>query len=119
DGWEQEGNQKEDVVEADPDVPYAFAQVVEKLRQPRGFAQIEGEARALRGQDAALRGAAAFEAHQPAVRWIEVKKQPVCNLDRGWRAGPAAGVEAQHRVGTVAVLVHKIVHGGQDAGFLA
>src|SRR5258707_13031073 len=38
---EQQGKQEKDVVEPDPDVPDAFAAVVEELRESRNFRELE------------------------------------------------------------------------------
>src|SRR6185436_13453934 len=77
DGREQKRNQKENMVEADPDVPDALAQVVQKLRQSGAFARLERQSRALWRQHPGLCGAAALETQQAAVRRVQVEEQAV------------------------------------------
>src|SRR6185503_19592535 len=115
-GRQEQGQQKKDMVEADPDVPDALAQVIEKLPERRGFARAERERRPLGGEHCGLRGAAALEAQQAAVRRIDVEEQAVGDLHRSRRASPAVGVEAQHCVSAVAVLVHQQIRGSERTG---
>ena len=112
------------MVEADPDVPDPFAEVVKELRQRRRFAGLEGEPRPFGRQDGRLRRAAALEAQQAAVGGIEVEEQAVGDLERDGRGGgptpwcAAVGVESHDRVGAVAVLVHQKILGGKTTGLL-
>jgi hypothetical protein len=72
---QQEGEQKEDVIEADPDVPDAFDQILAELRQARALAGDKVLFGALRGEDGGMRRAVESQAQQAAVQGVEFEQQ--------------------------------------------
>jgi hypothetical protein len=76
-GRQQQGKQEEDVVEADPDVPDAFDQVLPELRQAGDGLRPEALLAAARGEHRAVRRAIQVQAQQAAVQAVELEQQPV------------------------------------------
>src|SRR5712671_230558 len=65
------------MVEADPDVPYAFTCVIDKLGERRDLRELEALGRPLRTEDGRARGYPVFESQQSSVLRIEVAQRDV------------------------------------------
>src|SRR5437879_11358540 len=92
------------MVEADPDVPYPLAAVVEELRQRRDLGKLEFLNRTLRAEDGGARGYSVLESQQSSVLRIEVGEEAVADFEGRHLLG-ADGRKAHHRISTVAVVV--------------
>ena len=103
------------MVDADPDVPHAFPAEGKKLIERGCAAQLESLRRVVGGERRGVRLAPCLEAQQPLVLGVEIEEQTVADFQRLGRAA-AFGVEAQHRVGAVAVVVDEMFGGSRRAG---
>jgi hypothetical protein len=103
---QQQRQQEQDVVVADPDVPDAIHQVLAQRVPAAG--RLHGQVLLGRvgAEDQRLRRRAARRdpLHQAAVRRIDVEEQRIAQLQAGVQAG-AAGDEAEHGIGAVAVVI--------------
>ncbi len=80
DRGQEQRQQEQDMVEADPDVPYPLAAVVEELRQRRDLGELEYLSRALRTEDRGARGDPVLEPQQAPVLRIEVGEEAVADF---------------------------------------
>ena len=96
------------MVEPDPDVPDALAQIAgQLLRQVRAAgAHVPGTP--LRAEDARLGQIARLDLAEAPVQRVEVEQKAVADIQRIDRSGTIAG-EPQHRVGAVAMLVDELL----------
>src|SRR4030095_13612976 len=108
-----------DVVESDPDVPYAVNDVltqrlpgVGRLQGQLLFGRIGAEHQGLRGY-----AAGRDPLHQAAVRRVHIEQQRVAGLEVSQQAVAARG-ERKNRVGAVAVLVQRQRAGRFDGAAL-
>jgi hypothetical protein len=104
---QQQRQQEQDVIEAEPDVPHAVLKVFDELPQPvrRGENQVLG--RRLDSKDRGAHLAAVIELQQAAMLRVEVEQQPVSGFQRSRRMC-AARREAQHGVGAIAVTIDQV-----------
>ena len=105
--WQQQREQKQDVIEADPDVPYALAGIIKKLCEAARPGQLKGLLCSIGTENRRTRPALKLQAQQPFVLGIKVKKQLITDGEAG--AGLLAGcLEAQHRVSAIAMTVNEV-----------
>ena len=114
---QQQREQEQDVVEADPDVPHAFACVVDELRRSGSrLRKLEGLRRRLRAEHGGARDwPVASRSQQAAVLRVEVGEQRV--VDRAAARGALAQrrCKRQHGVGAVGVVVDLLRAGASIA----
>ena len=103
------------MVVADPDMPDAVFHIRTELRQAVGRGQGNRLARTVRVEDGRLRIATAIDFDESLVLRVEVGKQGVADGKAGWRSAGTAGLEAQHAVGAVRVMVEQLFDGFQGA----
>ena len=95
------------MVEADEDVPDPFAAVVQELIEPGGIGQFKFLPRPLGTQDRGDAFPTVLDAHQSAVRRVEVGEQAVFDFD--FPRGPESAAldrKPQNLVSAVAVVIH-------------
>ena len=112
---QQQRQQEQDVIEADPDMPDAFDEVLAELRQARGFAGGKALRRPLRREHRRLRGAIETQAKEAAMQSIEVEQQAIVELQFA-HAGRAAPGQPEHRIGAVGMVVDQVVGNLDFAG---
>jgi hypothetical protein len=112
---QQQRQQEQDVVEADPDVPDTVAQVVHELRDQRLASASTKACWAPAGPGWRCACARRRQVEQAAVLRVQIGKQGVADSAvRG--AGRAGQLQGQHAVGAVGVLVHLLRAHAQRAG---
>ena len=96
------------MVEADPDVPDAFAQELQHRVAGAAAFALELLRRAVRVEHGAARAAGVRQAQQAAVRGVDVGKQGVAH---GQRPCPGRALQGQRQygVGTIGVVVHELL----------
>jgi hypothetical protein len=99
-GGQEQREQEEYVVEAEPDVPHALVPVLTERREAAGRADLD--VRAFGREHGRLRRAVLLRTQEPAVRGVEVEEQRVVDSER---RGRACEREAEDGVGAVAVAV--------------
>src|SRR2546429_335822 len=92
------------MVEADPDVPYAFACVIDKLGERRDLRELEALGHPLRTEDGRARSHPVFEPQQSPVLRIKVGEEAVADFE-GRHLLRASGRKAHHRISAVAVVI--------------
>src|SRR2546425_13120972 len=78
--WQQQRQQKQNVVEAGPDVPGAIVHEGEELPPPRRDSQFKLLRRLLRTEHGRLYSSAVFETQQTTVLGVDVEKRAIINL---------------------------------------
>src|ERR1041385_402195 len=96
------------MVEADPDVPYAFACVVDELGERRDLRELEALGRPLRTEDGRASSPPVFEPQQSPVLRIEVGEEAVADFE-GRHLLRAGGRKPHHRISAVTVVDRKSV----------
>src|SRR5262249_5852679 len=79
---EQQGQQEQDVVEPGPDVPNAFAAIVQELHPLGWLGQRELLLVQLSTEDAGARLPLVLNAHQSPMLWIDIEEQTVVDGER-------------------------------------
>jgi hypothetical protein len=105
---QQQGEQEQDVVETDPDMPYAFHQILAESAQARCLTGCEALRGTLGREHGGLRRTVEVEAQEAAMQGIEIEQQAIVELQVAARGRTGAG-EAQHRIGAVGVGVDQMI----------
>ena len=84
---QQQRQEKQDMVEADPDMPDAFARELQELPQTRWRFHLESLACPFRTEDRRTRGAAMLQAQQTAMLRVDIEKQAVVDVELPERPG--------------------------------
>jgi MarR-like DNA-binding transcriptional regulator SgrR of sgrS sRNA len=93
-GRQQQGEQEQDVVEADPDMPDAFDEVLAESARRETLAGGKALLRTLRREHRGLRQAIELQAQQAAMQGIELEQQAIAehfsSPHRGAGSAPAS-----------------------------
>src|SRR5204863_9155991 len=103
------------VVEPDPDMPDAVADVVDELREARDGRERDRQSRLVGAEDRGRGARGMLEPEQAAVRRIEVGEQRVLDVQAAKALRFTARSKAHDGVGAVAVLVYEMLDRGKRA----
>src|SRR5215469_8921102 len=104
---EQQGAEKQDVIEAGPNMPDPGSKIFEKLPPERNRVTFELPGIVIRAEHRRMGSALLLQAKQTAVLRIKAKEKPVLNGQK-LRIGRADSDKLQHRIGAVAVIVNQM-----------
>src|ERR1700691_3102647 len=112
---QQQGTEKKDVIEAGPNVPDAFVEIIEERMDPADGASLQAPGFLMRTQDGRMGLAVGLQTQQPAMLRIEIEEEIVADLKNLRRAG-AIGRKPQPLVGAVGVVIGEMLDHSRGTG---